>query len=62
MNPIAIAAAKALIARCEGPMTPARIRSILASNGIGASDDDIAEIIKPPPKKKAKTKKVTTDG
>jgi hypothetical protein len=62
MNPIAIAAAKALIARCNGPMTPARVRSILAANGIGASDEDIAQIIKPPPKKKAKTKKVTTDG
>jgi hypothetical protein len=59
MNPIAIAAAKALVARCEGKMTPARVRSILSANGIGASDEDIAEIMKPPPKKKAKTKKVS---
>jgi hypothetical protein len=43
MNPIAIAAAKALVARCEGKMTPARVRSILSANGIGASDEDIAE-------------------
>jgi len=43
-------------------MTPARVRSILAANGIGASDEDIAQIIKPTPKKKAKTKKVTDNG
>jgi len=52
-------AAKALLSRATGPMTVKRARRILVANGLGLSDAKISELIKPPPKKKAKTKKVS---
>lgn len=56
MSPIALEMARVMALRLASPPTANTIRALLSSNGIGASDADVSQILKSltPPKKARK--------